>query len=679
MRHALPFTLTLVLAAALAAQTAATPDVLLKAAMQKEQIDNDLPGAIAAYKAIVEKYPKSPDTARALLQLGGIYLQQLKEPEAREAFERVIRDFGGHESAIHARRVLATLPSSAAALSQRLLLSGSEAAQDWSAVSPDGRYLSFVDDQTGNVAVWDISARTARSVTSSKGFSEGEGQFSAWSPNGLQLAYSWFHEGRTSLRVIPSAGGQFRIIFDGKGLRWLRPLGWAPDGRTILVQTAGDAGEDQLDLVSVDDGLIRTIKRFSEGRRPSAAAFSPNGRFIIYDLPESVGRSARDIFAIDTDGKSEIAITRHEADDAFLACFPDGRHVLFSSDRTGAPGAWIAPIDQSGRPSGEAVMVRNNIGSVSSLGFSKDGKFHATTLVSGSDVYVAALDSATGKVSGSPKPLPRLMPGVTRGQATWSPKSDRIAYAQTFVRSTTLAVQTIGTGAVRIYPLQLRAGFERPIWRPDGSTIVLEGVDLQGRQGLFEIDLSTGAFTPLVQWAGLTSAFANFAPDGSLVYARYNRTEATIRRRTGATDEVLWADDRGTGSNVLSPDGRWIAFWRGGTPATGASVSVGPVVGGERRPLVDNLQNSDNEIAWTHDSQHVLFVKYAPPSSPGPRAVDIWRVSVNGGAPEPIGFPIGFIKHINVSPDGRNLAVSVIGGTREIWMWENVLPKGGRR
>jgi len=49
----------------------ASPEILLKTAMQAEQIDNDLPAAIAQYKNIVDKFPKDPAATRALLQLAG--------------------------------------------------------------------------------------------------------------------------------------------------------------------------------------------------------------------------------------------------------------------------------------------------------------------------------------------------------------------------------------------------------------------------------------------------------------------------------------------------------------------------------------------------------------------------------------------------------------------------------
>jgi Tol biopolymer transport system component len=216
-------------------------------------------------------------------------------------------------------------------------------------------------------------------------------------------------------------------------------------------------------------------------------------------------------------------------------------------------------------------------------------------------------------------------------------------------------------------------GIERPFWQLDGRAVVIEAVDAERRQGLFRVDLESDAVETLVQSLGFTSAFAGFSPDGSLIYARYNRAESTIRRRSplAAVEDVLWPDVRGTGANVLSPDGRVIAFWRGNS--TTASLSVGPTSGGERRPLVSELHNSDNEIAWNHDGKYVLFAKLVRLKETDPWSGEVWRVSVDGGAAEPLGIHTGLIKHLSARPDGREVAISVIGGgSRELLAWENI-------
>jgi tetratricopeptide (TPR) repeat protein len=82
-------------AAALAAwnvpQTA-DPAVLLRAAIEKEEVDGNLDAAIEQYKQIIKiAGANRAVAAQALLRLGGCYEKRGPE-EARRAYEQLIRD-----------------------------------------------------------------------------------------------------------------------------------------------------------------------------------------------------------------------------------------------------------------------------------------------------------------------------------------------------------------------------------------------------------------------------------------------------------------------------------------------------------------------------------------------------------------------------------------------------------
>src|SRR4030042_2480427 len=72
------------------ARQAEDPGVLLRAAIEKEEVDGDLQGAIDLYKQIVAKHGDSRViAAKALLRLGGCYekLGEKKAGLAHKAFE----------------------------------------------------------------------------------------------------------------------------------------------------------------------------------------------------------------------------------------------------------------------------------------------------------------------------------------------------------------------------------------------------------------------------------------------------------------------------------------------------------------------------------------------------------------------------------------------------------------
>jgi tetratricopeptide (TPR) repeat protein len=68
-------------------------ELLLIEAINKELVEGDLQQAIELYKQVISKFSSErPVVARALLRLGEGY-EKLGKPEAREAFERVLRDY----------------------------------------------------------------------------------------------------------------------------------------------------------------------------------------------------------------------------------------------------------------------------------------------------------------------------------------------------------------------------------------------------------------------------------------------------------------------------------------------------------------------------------------------------------------------------------------------------------
>ncbi len=78
-------------------------------------------------------------------------------------------------------------------------------ADNCGSVSLDGKYLSFVDWETGDLAIRDLTKGTSRRLTNEASY-EDPNQFaysSVFSTDGKQVVYSWFNSGLTfDLRLL---------------------------------------------------------------------------------------------------------------------------------------------------------------------------------------------------------------------------------------------------------------------------------------------------------------------------------------------------------------------------------------------------------------------------------------------------------------------------------------------
>ena len=112
MRHTLAAILAgavLTGSALLLAQAPRSAEVELKAAQHKEEVEGDLQGAIALYRAVADRASRTDRrlAATALLRMADAY-RKLGDAQARAVYERVTREFADQvESASAARRQLA--------------------------------------------------------------------------------------------------------------------------------------------------------------------------------------------------------------------------------------------------------------------------------------------------------------------------------------------------------------------------------------------------------------------------------------------------------------------------------------------------------------------------------------------------------------------------------------------
>jgi hypothetical protein len=127
---------------------------------------------------------------------------------------------------------------------------------------------------------------------------------------------------------------------------------------------------------------------------------------------------------------------------------------------------------------------------------------------------------------------------------------------------------------------------------------------------------------------------------------------------------------------ALSPDKQRLVYITSvGSSFRYQALKIVPAAGGEPRELLQ-FDESENmwlmSIAWTPDSQVVLFVKWLM----GDKGGELWRISAQGGEPRKVWAWKKPFRGLCVHPDGQRIAFHTRTVMNETWVMENFLSTG---
>jgi len=682
------------------AQQASGAERQLEAAIHREQVLGDVKGAIEQYKTLAQSASRAV-AAQALVHLGQCY-EKIGETEARSAYERVVREFSDQKDTLAtAQARLAVLNNTApgSSLALRRVWEGPD-VDPRGGVSWDGRYLSFNHWNPGNIGLRNLATGEMRDLTKNTNDREHPLYPALFTPDGKQVVYTWVDERAPaeaySVRMVGTNGSGPRVLFSDKDLTYIELNAWSRDGASIAAifnradkTTRKDFS--QIVLISVADGSVRVVKT-CDVRFPQPRGFSPDDRYIAYDYPSAPDAESRDIFLLAADGSREVPLVQHPANDELLGWTPDGRGILFSSDRSGTPGAWFLRV-ADGRPEGTPELLKAGIGEIDfPMSFTRSGSYFYGVTVTSTDAYIRTIDAEVPHLLGAPTNIGERFVG-TNAMPVFSPDGQSLAY---FSSRTTqpagnrLVIRAINTGEEREVSLtpDLQS-FGGPRWSPDGQAILVIGMDLRNAQGLFRIDPRTGAVSALLPSEPGTFTWGQWTPDGtSLVVWRNVFADKSSRLlfrslATGQEREVYRAPIGTYLLNVaVSPDGGTLGLTLGHGSGSIRSLAVLPAQGGD--PLEVLPPGSDDGtprhmLEWTPDGKYLLYAKAV--TATGRTVLELWRVSPRDKQPQKVGIlatdvsPGGFPGSLlRIHPDGRTIAFSFSQMKVEVWAMENFLP-----
>jgi TolB protein len=173
----------------------------------------------------------------------------------------------------------------------------------------------------------------------------GDNYSPAWSSDGQNIAFSSSRTGNTEIYSVTSSGGNLRRLTENKGPD-VSPT-WNPKTNAQIAWVSGRTGLPQI-YTMASDGTNAT--RITDQGYAVSPSWSPNGQFLAFAWVRHYGPGApgaSDIYIMDIASKQWAQLTHDGGRNDFPSWSPDGRHIVFQSNRTGKLQIWTMLADGS--------------------------------------------------------------------------------------------------------------------------------------------------------------------------------------------------------------------------------------------------------------------------------------------------------------------------------------------
>lgn len=298
-----------------------------------------------------------------------------------------------------------------------------------------------------------------------------------FSPTGQQIAIFSDRSGYSEIYLISAIDGKIiehlvagERSSDLESLRWYTSgMSFSPDGKDLVfVSKAG--GEDAVNFLRLEGKDIYLRKKFGL-KSIISPAWSPGGDRVLFTALAGPERNLY-LYTISSDSLEQLTFDRY--DDIDVSWFPDGKRIVFSSDRPYPQGYEMVPADEF---------------------FYGNYNLHV-------------MDVETGDIS----PL-----NVGEGQNTEpvvSPDGERIAFVSTRSGIDNIYIYYIDSSRV-IAASDVLTNAKSPSWSPDGDMIafstfmkggydiyLIKDVEPKGTNGILTpTDFVLGKYDRKYEWA----------------------------------------------------------------------------------------------------------------------------------------------------------------------------------
>lgn len=684
---------------------------LLPKAIQLEEVQGDLQKAIDIYITIIRDFPENKSAAaNAQLHLGFCY-EKLGLKKAEEAYQNVLTNYPDQLDLVKVAREKLELYASKP-LDKTIDDNGLVIKKVWEdppetyggGISPNGRYLSFINWESVEISVHDLETKKTWDVTDIGSWDPNKGQFpdaSVWSPDSKQIV-SWWMIGKgenlsTELRLSDFNGGPFTTLVKAKFDKVPYPLKWSNDGKKIwCMQMFPDPNIENSDqefktprnkyitTVSVPDGKIEKVLNVGKASGTGKVDISLDDNYFIYDLTQANDSTNHDIHMYSAKDKKDLVIAAHPAHDWAPQWSQDGKQILFLSERTGNIALWSISIE-NGKPVGDPVLLQKAIPeAINPLGITDSGKYFYAISNQIADLYTAEMDFSTGKLTKQPKKLSVGMEGINYKPLWHSDGKTLIYFLQKieFSKGKLLPTVIVKHDIESSKEISFTAGeftlnpanpLSYPALTSDGQNLVVHWMTQTRPTSFVKINIRTGEIETLIESKGQQLAEMSVCPrlsdDGTTLFYLLNDKKSFISHDINTGKETtIYKSEYDIYPIAYSPDLKRVAFRYWGHQKN--TIWIMAMDGSKPKPLGSLKEDESMEyITWTPDGKYVLFISS--------QSQKLYKADTedNKGFEE-CDLDMKNRTHIQVHPDGKTIVFTEYKGQyQEVWMMENYLPK----
>lgn len=228
----------------------------------------------------------------------------------------------------------------------------------------------------------------------------------------------------SNIRVSPNENTQRASQITSSKFDGLKSISWTPDGQIVYDSAAGG----HLDLWMIDANGSRGKQLTADAGNNSWPSVSPDGRYIVF-ISDRTGTNH--VWRIDVDGSNPRQLT-YGVGESQPQCSPTGQWVVFNSKSTEAPLLKV-PID-----GGEPVQISENTSG--GVAISPDAKWVASVHYEPAKINMAIYPFEGGE--------PHQILDINSYYFRWTPDGRSLAYVDTRNPSSIIS-QAIEGGPLR--------------------------------------------------------------------------------------------------------------------------------------------------------------------------------------------------------------------------------------